>query len=400
MKMRNSFLLSLALLAISCGVTPRVARPQEAQVPEAPAAVSESPTVQLPEAPSAPAPQPRPEVRGIWLTTVGGSDWPDRNEPGFVQLEKLKNLIRQIREAGCNVVFFQVVSNMDALYPSDILPWSHVLTGTQGRSPGYDPLAEAVRACREQGLEIHAWLNPLRAGSITMERSIRHVVLQHPDWVCQYGNNYYLNPALPEVRQHLQSIVTELMTRYQLDGIHIDDYFYPDGFQTNPKEWNDENDYLRYGGGKEKEEWRYCNIDACVKAMHQATHAARENARFGISPAGRLENTLKLYADPRRWVAQGTVDYLVPQIYWQHGHPIADFKTVLDSWEEIVGKVPVYIGLAAYRFGQTGFESMDEFVLQVKECRDAPWVQGHVWFRTLHLLQSDFLDVLKTEIYP
>jgi uncharacterized lipoprotein YddW (UPF0748 family) len=335
------------------------------------------------------------EVRGDWLTTVGGSDWPDKNDPAETQIIKLRTLIRNLKEAGCNLVYFQVVSNMDALFKTHTLPWSHVLTGVQGQDPGYDPLWVAIEACREQGLEIHAWINPLRAGNVTLERCPEHVVLSHPDWIQQYGNGYYLDPALPEVQQHLYNLVTELMTNYDLDGIHIDDYFYPDGIQADEKQWTEKN----LPEGVDREEWRYNNIDLCVKAMYDATHAAKPNATFGISPAGRLENTLKLYADPRRWVKQKTVDYLVPQIYWPHGHRIADFKKVLDSWEDIVKDVPMFTGLAPYRKGQTGFESMAEYERQVQECREAPYVQGHIWFRTVHILDDDFLPTLKNSIY-
>jgi uncharacterized lipoprotein YddW (UPF0748 family) len=341
----------------------------------------------------------RHEVRGDWLTTVGGYDWPAGNYVPAQQIQLLQQMIRNLRDAGCNLVFFQVVSNMDAMYRSDILPWSHVLTGTQGTDPGFDPLAVAVEACRECGLEIHAWINPLRAGGFSMSRCSDHVVFAHPGWIQTYGSNYFLDPALPEVRQHLADIVTELMTRYDLDGIHIDDYFYPDGIRSDEKEWDDAASYSLYGKGVAKDEWRFANIDACVKAMHDATLAAKPTAIFGVSPAGRLENTQKLYADPQRWVAQGTVDYLVPQIYWYHGHRTADFKMVLDSWEPIVKSVPMFTGLAAYRLGETGFETMDEFVRQVSECRQASWVQGHVWFRTAFILRDNFLSVLKRNIY-
>ncbi len=335
------------------------------------------------------------EVRGDWLTTVGGSDWPNKNDSAETQKEKLRTMIRKIKESGCNLVYFQVVSNMDALFRTHTLPWSHVLTGVQGQDPGYDPLQEAIDACRKQGLEIHAWINPLRAGSVSLERCPEHIVLTHPEWIQQYGNSYYLDPALPEVQQHLYNLVTELMTNYDLDGIHIDDYFYPDGIQTDEKQWAEKN----FPGGIDKDEWRFSNIDQCVKAMHDATHNAKPTATFGISPAGRLENTLKLYADPRRWVPQGTVDYLVPQIYWPHGHKIADFKMVLDSWKSIVKNVPMFTGLAAYRLGETGFESMTEFVKQVEECREASYVQGHIWFRTVHILDSKFLPTLSKTIY-
>lgn len=382
--MKRILPIFIALLAVSCGVLTPTGRDQD----ETYRFSNSTDRIVL-----------NHEVRGDWLTTVGGYDWPNYNDNSATQIQKLRTQIRQIKAAGCNLVFFQVVSNMDALYPSDILPWSHVITGQQGQDPLYDPLTEAINACREQGLEIHAWLNPLRAGSAAMERCSQHVVLTHPEWIQRYGNNLYLDPSLPEVREHLAAIVTELMTRYDLDGIHIDDYFYPDGIQADEKEWNDGPSHVQYGNGMDKDEWRYSNIDACVKAMHDATHAAKPTAVFGISPAGRLENTLRLYANPRRWVLLGTVDYLVPQIYWPHGHKTADFKKVLDSWKEIVGDVPMFTGLAAYRLGETGFESMNEFVRQVEACRSASWVQGHVWFRTAFILSGNFLPSLRSDIY-
>lgn len=339
------------------------------------------------------------EFRGVWLATVAGIDWPSATDNAATQQRKLVEMIRAIRATGCNAVFFQVVSNMDALYPSDILPWSKVLTGKQGTDPGYDPLELAIRTCREEGLQIHAWLNPLRCGSAKTEFSPEHIVLSRPGLVRSYKNSYYLNPALPEARAFLGSIATEIMTRYDLDGVHIDDYFYPDGFKEDNADWDDSDDFAAYGNGMDLEEWRYANINACIKTLYDVTHATRPEAVFGVSPQGRLVNTLRLYADPRCWVAEKTIDYLVPQIYWQHGHAIADFKTVLDSWEEIVGDVPMLTGMPAYRRGQTGFESMGEYTREIIDCRKASWVDGVVWFSTKSILTDEFSSFLSSGAY-
>lgn len=340
------------------------------------------------------------EFRGAWLTTVRGLDWPSADDDAATQQAKLRAMIQDIYDLGCNAVIFQVVSNQDAFYPSGNLPWSRVLTGTEGVNPGYDPLAVAVEACHGLGMEIHAWLNPLRLGAADLDHDILHPVRMHPEWVQTYGGTLYLDPALPEVRSHLADVVTELLAQYDLDGIHIDDYFYPYGLQTDPGTWDDAASYAAYGAGKSLSDWRYANINAVVRAMYEATHAASPTAYFGVSPGGRLENTCALYADPRMWIAEGTIDYLVPQIYWQHGHRIADFTTVLNSWAPVMGDVPMLTGLAAYRLGETGFESISEFYDQVHECRMAPWVQGHIWFRVEHLLGSAFRTFLQESAYP
>ncbi len=339
------------------------------------------------------------EWRAAWLTTVNGSDWPDKNDSLQVQKTKLATMIRDLKAVGVNVVFIQVSSNQDAIYPSEILPWSHVLTGKQGRDPLYDPLALAVETCRAEGLQIHAWLNPFRCGKKDFERDPRHVVLSHPEYLQEYGVNYYLDPSLDGVKSHLASVVEELLTNYDLDGIHIDDYFYPDGLSSEEKEWNDDASYDASGKALSKELWRFHNVDECIKILYETTHSVRPGAVFGVSPAGRLVNTRKLYADPTTWCAQGTVDYLVPQIYWQHGHKVADFKKVLDSWEEVVAKVPMFTGLASYRYGETGFEDLDEFRVQVEECREASYVKGHVWFPARSILTSEFRAFLLDGIY-
>ena len=339
------------------------------------------------------------EVRAVWLATVNGIDWPDPKDDASTQQTKLRNLIRDISETGCNTVYFQVVSNMDALWPSKILPWSHVLTGTQGKDPGYDPLLLAIEECRDRGLQIHAWINPLRCGSASAERSSKHVVKSHPKWIQKYKNSLYLDPSLPEVRDHLANIATELLSNYDLDGIHIDDYFYPDGLQTDSNSWDDSAQFKKTGAGKTLDEWRFSNINSCVKALSDATHSAKAGAIFGVSPGGRLVNTVRLYADPRFWVEENSIDYLIPQIYWQHGHPIADFPTVLESWKEIVKDVPMLTGLAAYRYGENGFEHLSEFEAQVSECRESPWVMGHAWFSTKSILKDDFKKLLRDTLY-
>ncbi len=396
------------------------------------------------------------EFRGAWLTTVRGSDWPRQIKVRHERLEgenkrqwekrierqrdsqkvALVDLIGKIKSTGCNAVMIQMVCNTESYYDSKILPWDFNLTGTQGNDPGYDPLKLAVEAAHNLGMEIHAWLNPMRIGSIDNERVADHPCKVHPEFVQTYNKTLYWDPSNPEVVDYLYRLVTEIVTNYDVDGIHIDDYFYPDGLRGNAADtmWKDGHNYAKYlerhkAEVAEKMEawksvmgetltaedsliickdttaltldlWREANVNKVVKAMYSATHNGNPNAVFGVSPGGRLVNTQRLYADPQYWISDGTIDYLVPQIYWQHGHKVADYKLVLDSWKDIMKDVPMFVGMAAYRYKQKGFDTMDEYMRQMEEAREADYVLGNIWFTTHSLFKDDFLPYMQKKIYP
>ena len=380
------------------------------------------------------------EFRGAWLSTVESIDWPkvrimlerqtnaDGSKESSSQMKKriaeqrdqqkkdLVSLITKIHRSGCNAVMFQVVSNTDALYPSKILQWAPSLTDTPGEGPGYDPLALAVKTAHSLGMEIHAWINPLRIGKVDFPRRADNICYKKAELVQEHNGRLYWDPGQPKVREYLGELATEIMTKYDLDGLHIDDYFYPDGLkgtgeQAKPKKdekvWNDEALFQKYGQGKTLDQWREGNIDEIVRVMHEAVHKAKPFAVFGVSPAGRLVNTQGLYADPRNWAKQGTIDYLIPQIYWQHGHEIADFKKVLDSWAGILEDVPVIVGMAAYRYKSKAFPEFSEYVLQVKECREAPYLDnefrqnviGQCWFTTHNIITDEFTSDMLNSFY-
>ena len=380
------------------------------------------------------------EFRGAWLSTVESIDWPkvkillerqtnaDGSKESSSQMKKriaeqreqqkkdLVSLITKIHRSGCNAVMFQVVSNTDALYPSKILQWAPSLTDTPGEGPGYDPLALAVKTAHSMGMEIHAWINPLRIGKVDFPRRADNICYKKAELVQEHNGRLYWDPGQPKVREYLGELATEIMTKYDLDGLHIDDYFYPDGLKgtgeqakpkKNEKVWNDEALFQKYGQGKTLDQWREGNIDEIVRVMHGAVHKAKPFAVFGVSPAGRLVNTQGLYADPRNWAKQGTIDYLIPQIYWQHGHEIADFKKVMDSWAGILEDVPVIVGMAAYRYKSKAFPEFSEYVLQVKECREAPYldnefrqnVVGECWFTTHNIITDDFTSDMLNSFY-
>ena len=356
------------------------------------------------------------EQRGVWLATVGGLDWPRGERSHFVQRSDLISSIKELASMGCNTLYFQVVSEMDAMYASDLLPWSRQLTGEEGMSPYFDPLSIAVRVAHDNGMAVHAWINPLRVSlSDSTDRAHTQVKHAHPEWVHNYRGREYLDPGNPEVVQFLSDITREILTRYDVDGIHIDDYFYPDGLRedsrgwSEPGAWNDSTLFADYGAGRSLEEWRFSNIDTVVATLHRTTHEVRPQALFGVSPQGRVKNTCRLYADPRRWVEQGSVDYLLPQLYWSIGRgDFAAFPKVLKEWKGVMKGLPLYIGIAAYKHDplfwnrrvDSGFRNVEEFGRQIEMVRSCPYAAGHVWFRAQDLLErEDLHDYIMEEIY-
>ena len=347
------------------------------------------------------------EFRGVWLATVSGTDWPKTKGNAEAQQKELTDYIKAVADAGCNAVFFQVCANMDALWPSKLLPWSSVLDGTEGHNPGYDPAAIAVQAAHANGIEIHAWINPYRIGSKSKTHASLSPVKARPKLVKEYSGSYYLDPALPETHEFLGEIAREIMSNYEFDGLHIDDYFYPSGYNKDQKGWETVT-YPKYGGGKDKEEWRFSNVDASVAALWKATHDARPEAVFGVSPRSRSDLYLPQYADPARWAKAGTIDYVVPQIYWTvERADFAAFDTVLNHWNGLVGSVPVFVGIAAYKMepsyyneAKNGeFQYVDEFIKQIGICRGAAWCKGHVWFRTESILKEALNSCVRNKIY-
>ena len=345
------------------------------------------------------------EFRAAWVATVYNVDWP-KTTGAAAQKAELIQLIRDIKSAGCNAVVFQMVSLADAMYKSSILPWSVALTDTQGKDPGFDPLQVAVETCHAEGLEIHGWFNPLRIGSSKAVRTADHPYKTHPLWWQEYKDSYYWNPGLPEVRAFLGQIMAEVMEKYALDGTHIDDYFYPSGLKGSALTWNDDAQFAQYGAGMTRDKWREANINELIRTYHQTVHQINPSAVFGVSPAGRLELTRALYADPEQWIQQKTIDYLVPQIYWDHerNDDFADFDVVLPQWLAISGNLPLMPGLAAYKVlsssEKTFYNNPAELKYQVELCRTKSQVCGNFWYNTTSLRSSTVRPYVKANVYP
>lgn len=293
------------------------------------------------------------EFRGVWVASVENIDWPSR--PGLAPCDQQAELIAILDRAAAlrlNAVVLQVRPAADALYASKIEPWSEYLTGAEGKapSPWYDPLTFAVREAHARGLELHAWFNPYRAGlrSQKSPHSPSHVSRTMPSYVKQYGPYLWMDPGEPAVRKRTLRVVLDVVRRYDIDGVHIDDYFYPYKESVGGRELDfpDDRSWRRYrrGGGKlSRDDWRRHNVDQLVHQLYTGIHDVKPWVKFGISPfgiwrphnppsIGGLDAYTELYADSRKWLRSGWADYFVPQLYWPIAQTAQSYPTLLSWW--------------------------------------------------------------------
>lgn len=344
------------------------------------------------------------EFRAAWLTTVGNYDWPVKGASAEAQTASLISIIDQLKSLNFNVILFHVRPTSDAFYHSNLVPWSYYLTGTQGADPGFDPLEVAIEEAHKRGMEVHAWLNPYRIGSTSITLASNHPAVLHPEWAILYNGNRYLNPGLPAVKSHLRAVVTEIVQNYDVDGIHFDDYFYPSGAKssTNPFGFDDQATYNTYGGSQTVDAWREANVDEMVQDIGNAVKTLKPKVLYGISPQGKQENSMTVYADAQSWLQQKWVDYLAPQIYWQIGHATADFSTVLSYWNSNANTIPIIPGLAAYKYGDPTYPAytLNELLNEVNMGRSYASVYGNCWFRVVHIFNGPLSSYIRGTIYP
>src|SRR3954471_54554 len=283
------------------------------------------------------------EMRGLWVATVANIDWPSRK--GLTQSEQKKELLDILDRAsrvGFNTIVLQVRPAGDALYASDLEPWAAWLTGNQGESPGYDPRAFAVSKAHARGLQLHAWINPFRAGNTadTLILAPTHVFYTRRDLVRVYGSNLWMDPGDPESHERSIRVIRDIVARYDVDGIHADDYFYPYQISDSANRvvpFPDDSTYSRYGRGVDRDDWRRENINRFVERMYREVHSVKPNVVVGLSPFGiwrpgnpesvrGLDAFATIYADSRKWLQQGWVDYFVPQLYWAIAAPQQSFS--------------------------------------------------------------------------
>jgi uncharacterized lipoprotein YddW (UPF0748 family) len=322
----------------------------------------------------------RAELQGAWIASVHNINFPSKAGLSVeAQKQQAVRLLDAAKSAGLNAVMLQVRPESDALYNSPLEPWSRYLSGSQGADPGYDPLAFFIARAKERGIQVHAWINPYRAAAnATQPRSPRHISRRLPQYTYKIGNVLWMDPGSPEVRRHIQSVVRDLATRYEISGVHLDDYFYPyPDTKGRLPNFPDQKTYAAYrasGGALSKADWRRENVNTLVRELSRTVRTARPGLAFGVSPFGihskdtapatiktGVDQFHQLFADPLQWMRQGWVDYLSPQLYWRDGGP-QSFSTLLGWWRNPKVNprgVPIIPGIAVDRMESQGWPSSE-----------------------------------------
>jgi uncharacterized lipoprotein YddW (UPF0748 family) len=368
---------------------------------EAPRATATCPAGSAPDAAEGRA------LRGMWIATVRGTDWPGRaGHAAERQRAEYRRLMDAAKALHFNAVFVHVRPTADAFYASPHEPWSQWITGRQGRDPGYDVLGFMLREAHARGLEFHAWFNPYR---VSPQKDLNKLApnnpaRRHPGWVRRYGDGLWYDPGLPQVRDLVSTVILDVVREYDIDGVHFDDYFYP---YPAGGDYPDRATFKAHGKGFDSTAaWRRHNVNTLVERVSGEIHRAKPWVRFGISPFGvwrnrssdpdgsatrALQSYDDIYADSRLWVKKGWVDYIAPQLYWPIGDPLADYRTLTAWWARQVRDtgVQLMIGHGAYRVGAAGpWRNAGELSRQLTVNGKFPEVRGAVFFSARDLVSD------------
>ncbi|MGB0525574.1 MAG: glycoside hydrolase family 10 protein [Flammeovirgaceae bacterium] len=352
---------------------------------------------------------PKREFRGVWVSTIHNIDWPPKK--GLwkqAQQEAFLQLLDEHQKAGINAVIFQVRPASDAFYRSKNEPWSEWLTGEQGEKPGFDPLKFVISECHKRNMELHAWFNPFRAFAKGQDSlSKKHISRRHPEWLVDYHYGKYINPGIPEARKYLVKEIMSVVKKYDIDGVHFDDYFYP--YPVNGQPFEDNHTYKTHANGfTDKGDWRRANINNFIKTLHINIEAEKKHVKFGISPFGVWRNKKddplgsdtyasipsydSIYADTKLWLDEGWIDYIAPQIYWSTTFKPAAFNVLIPWWADNAANRHVYIGHAVYKINNnydSAWYNPEEMPDQIKLVRNYPKeIQGSIFFRSKFLNQN------------
>jgi len=343
----------------------------------------------------------KPEFRGVWIATVSNIDYPDKPT---INSEELKaqfiRLLDMHKLNGMNAIVMQIRPATDAFYPSPYEPWSEWLTGVQGQAPVplYDPLQFMIEETHKRGMEFHAWMNPYRAIFNIYNSSITetHVTNIHPDWFLNYGDKKYFDPGNKEAQLYVNAVVKDVVSRYAVDAIHFDDYFYP--YKIAGKDFPDWSTYKKYGNGLSKDAWRRSNVDSIIAMLYKTIKQTNSKCQFGISPFGVWRNGDRdpvngsktigaqsnyddLYADILLWLKNGWIDYVAPQLYWEIGHKNVDYEILVDWWSRNCYGKKCYIGIGIYRTGSnTAWRDKTQIPRQIDKLRATPNIQGMIFY--------------------
>lgn len=373
---------------------------------------------------------PRTEMRATWIQTA----WQDRYQRMTPQSCRvyLQNLVDQLHNIGFNAVIFQVRPEGDAFYRSELEPWSRFLTGQQGKAPAedWDPMAFVIELCHARGMEFHAWLNPYR---MTMSKGMKpasRIYREHPEYFITYDDKMYLDPGLPESRAYIRDVVKDIVTRYDVDAVHMDDYFYP--YPVDGKKFDDDWSFNTYApqmgfdpNTKEaRANFRRRSVDILIKSLHQDIRALKPWVRFGISPFGIYRNKASweggsntngtqcyddLYADVLLWMQSGWIDYVAPQIYWEIGHSAADYTTLTRWWDSVTpAHCQLYIGQSIERsldapVSKTSnlMQQHEQFSLKMSQARSGRHTYGNVFWYAYQVQDNSYgvADILRESTF-
>ena len=364
------------------------------------------------------------EMRGVWISTVFNLDWPNANSNVEKQKNDLVKYYDDIKDINMNAVFMQVRSMGDAMYSSEYSPWSSYFTGELGKDPGYDPLEFAIDEAKKRKLEFHAWFNPFRistSNNFSLESYFekldnKNVLKNKPEYFVKYGNETWLNPGIPEVRQYAIDVILEVVKNYDIDGVHLDDYFYP--YPKENIQYNDEESFKKYNSKNlSLEDWRRENLNLFIKELNRKIKLYDKDIRFGVSPFGIWKNKddsegsntnglssyYELYADSKKWVEEEWIDYICPQLYWKMDSKNANYKELVNWWGNVVKdtSVDLYIGQAAYRTEEEKPWDESELVNQIRYNREKEEVSGSIFFRLKNIIKEneELNKVLKKDLY-
>jgi len=347
------------------------------------------------------AQSPKREFRAAWIATVANIDWPSAQ--GLSSPEQQQQFIRhldKLKKLGCNAVIVQIRPCCDAYYPSKIEPWSRYLTGEQGTAPEpyYDPLQFMIEETHKRNMEFHAWFNPFRALMDCRKNPNppKHVTRIHNPWVVNYGGKSYLDPGIPEARQYVINVIIDVVERYDIDAVHLDDYFYP--YRVAKQTFGDSKTYAKYGKGMDKENWRRQNVNTFISLLHDSVKSIKPYVKIGVSPFGVWRNSNRdpaegsdthagqtsyddLYADVLLWLKKGWIDYLLPQLYWEHANHAASFTTLLDWWNKHTFGRQVYYGIGLYHLSEKGSAyNVKELLWQLRDIRNGILNSGYSFY--------------------
>lgn len=345
-------------------------------------------------------PLAKKEMRAVWITTAWGIDWPMSDYTQTGQKKLYTDYLDKCVELNINTIIMQIRPMGDAFYASSYEPWSAAITGTRGQNPGYDVLAFMIEETHKRGLEFHAWLNPYRIAT-RAESTASYPVLDpriNPEWVINHEKIQIYNPALPEVRDLLTNIVKEVITNYDVDGIHFDDYFYPDPSAAGVMV-SDAADFETYGNGEYASigDFRRANVDKAIQSVHDVIVNTKPGVLFSVSPAASdTYNYGTLYADVNKWCKEGWLDIVMPQLY---SSTASSFKERAHWWPQFSYKAVPIIGHALYKFGETAkdalakadslqFQTVDELDLQFARTALEPKVKGNAMYSAKFLLEN------------